>query len=426
VALLRQGIDLRKGKEMGVIQGWYERLLPRLREQILYAYQRAPAVRRKMDAAGMAPHQVETVADLQRIPITHKEELAQLQREDPPFGGFLAVDAGELTHIFVSPGPIYDPGGSESFYTGDWARELLCSFGLGRGDLALNTYSYHMVPAGMGLDEFLCSAGLTVVPGGVGNTDVQVQVLRDLGIALYCGTPSFLMAILRRAEEMGLDPRRDLRLRAALLGAEMLPPSLRRELQERGITPIETYGTADLGLIAMECPAHQGLHLSEEMVIEVVDPATGRQLPPGETGEVVATTFNKVYPLIRFGTGDATYLIDEPCPCGRPSPRIPRILGRVGEAVKVRGMFLHPHQVREALEGLEGVARFQAAVGRKEHRDELVLRLELTPGAPPPDVEKLQARLQSAWRVRVDRVELLPPGSLPQDAKALVDERSWE
>ncbi len=411
---------------MGVVQSWYEGLAPRLREHIAYAYERAPAVRRKMDAAGVHPEQVQSVADLERIPITRKDELASLQREEPPFGGFLGVAPGGLRHVFVSPGPIYDPAGEESFYTGDWARELLRSFGLGPGDLALNTYSYHLVPAGMGLDEFLCSIGLTVVPGGVGNTDVQVQVLRDLGIGLYCGTPSFLMTLLRRAEEMGLDPRRDLRLRAAFLGAEMLPASLRRELEGYGIVPIETYGTADLGLMAVECPAHQGLHLSGDMVIEVVEPGSGRQLPPGETGELVATTFNRVYPLVRFGTGDASYLIDEPCPCGRASPRIPRILGRVGEAVKVRGMFLHPHQVREALEGVAGLARYQAAVGRKEHRDELVLRLELAPGAPPPDLESLQARLQSLWRVRVDRVEVLAPGSLPEDARVLVDERSWE
>jgi phenylacetate-CoA ligase len=411
---------------MAVVQGWYQRLAPRLREHIAYAYERAPAVRRKMDEAGVRPEQVRSVADLEAIPLTRKEELAQLQRQEPPFGGFLAVAPGELGHVFVSPGPIYDPAGSESFYTGDWARELLRSFGLGPGELALNTYSYHLVPAGLGLDEFLCSLGLTVVPGGVGNTDVQVQALKDLGIGLYCGTPSFLMTLLRRAEEMGLEPRRDLRLWAALLGAEMLPASLRQELVGYGITPIETYGTADLGLVAVECPAHQGLHLSEEMVIEVVEPGSGRGLPPGETGEVVATTFNRVYPLLRFATGDASYLIDDPCPCGRPSPRIPRILGRVGEAVKVRGMFLHPHQVREGLEGLAGLLRYQAAVGRQQHRDELVLRLELAPDAPPPDLAALQSRLQSLWRVRVDRVEVLSPGSLPQDARVLVDERSWE
>mgnify|MGYP000138543773 FL=1 len=411
---------------MGVVPSWHERLAPRLREHIAYAYERAPAVRRKMDAAGLRPEQVQSVADLERIPVTSKEELTRLQREEPPFGGFLAVAPTELGHVFVSPGPIYDPAAAESFYTGDWARELVRSFGLGPGDLALNTYSYHLVPAGLGLDEFLRSIGLTVVPGGVGNTDVQVQALRDLGVSVYCGTPSFLMTLLRRAEEMGLDPRRDLRLRAALLGAEMLPASLRRELEGYGIAPIETYGTADLGLIAVECPAHQGLHLSEEMVIEVVEPGSGRQLPPGQTGEVVATTFNRVYPLVRFGTGDASYLIDDPCRCGRPTPRIPRILGRVGEAVKVRGMFLHPHQVREALEGVAGLARYQAAVGRHEHRDELVLRLELAAGADPPDLESLQARLQSLWRVRVDRVEVLSPGSLPEDARVLVDERSWE
>ncbi len=411
---------------MGVVDGWYEALAPKIREQIAYAYEHAPAVRRKMDAAGIRPGQVRSVADLEGIPVTSKEELAQLQRADPPFGGFLAVNPGELKHIFISPGPIYDPGGQESFHTGNWARELLRSFGLGPGDVALNTYSYHLVPAGMGLDELLCSLGITVVPGGVGNTDVQVQVLRDLRVSVYCGTPSFLMTLLRRAEEMGMSPREEFSLRAAILGAEMLPSSLRKELEGYGIQPIETYGTADLGLIAIECPSHQGLHLSGEMVVEIIDPRSGKQLPPGEPGEVVATTFNRVYPLVRFGTGDASYLIDEPCPCGRPSPRIPRVLGRVGDAVKVRGMFLHPHQVREGLEGVPGVARYQAVVGRREHRDELVLRLEMVPGIQSPDLKALQERLQSLWRVRVDKVEVLPPGSLPEGGKVLVDERTWD
>jgi phenylacetate-CoA ligase len=412
---------------MGVVQAWYQRLAPRLREHLAYAYAHAPAVRRTLDGAGVRPEQVHSVADLERIPLTPKEHLVRLQREEPPFGGFLAVAPGRLRHIFVSPGPIYDPGGDESFFTGEWARELARSFGLGPGDVALNSYAYHLVPAGLGLDEFLGSLGITVVPGGVGNTDVQVQVLKDLGVTLFCGTPSFLMTLLRRAEEMGLDPRRHLRLRTALLGAEMVPPSLRRELKERyGITPIETYGTADLGLVALECPAHQGLHLSGEMVVEIVEPKTGRQLPPGETGEVVATPFNPTYPLVRFATGDASFLIDDPCPCDHPSPRIPRILGRVGEAVKVRGMFLHPHQVREGLEGVAGLARYQAAVRRQEHRDELVLRLEMAPGTAPPDLTALQERLQSLWRVRVDRVEVLAPGSLPRDTKVLVDERTWE
>src|SRR5579875_335881 len=411
---------------MSVVAAWYQRIVPRLQEQIQYAYERGPAVRERLDGVGFSPADLHAVADLERVPVLPKEELVRRQRQEPPFGGFLAIPLAELKHVFVSPGPLYDPAGAESFHTGEWARELLRSFGLKQGDFALNTYAYHLVPAGLGLDEFLVSVGLTVVPGGVGNTDVQVQTLRDLPIALYCGTPSFLMTLLKRAEEMGIDPRRDLSLRAAFLGAEMLPPSLRREMEGYGITPIETYGTADVGVIAVECPAHQGLHLSEEMVVEIVDGGSGRQVPPGETGEVVVTTFNRVYPLVRFGTGDATYLIDEPCPCGRATPRIPRILGRVGEAVKVRGMFLHPHQVREGLANVPGLARYQAVVGRHEHRDELVLRIELAPGAEPPRVEELQSRLQSLWRVRVDRIDVLAPGTLPADARVLVDERAWE
>lgn len=411
---------------MTVVAEWYQRLWPRVQEHLHYAYERCPAVREQFAQAAVVPADIRSMTDLVRLPVLRKDELVRRQRQDPPFGGLLAVPPAELTHVFVSPGPIYDPAAGESFYTGEWARELLRSFGLKKGDFALNTYAYHLVPAGLGLDEFLVSVGLTVVPGGVGNTDVQVQVLRDLPIALYCGTPSFLLTLLKRAEELGIDPRRELSLRAAFLGAEMLPSSLRRELESYGIAPIETYGTADVGVIAVECPAHQGLHLSEEMLVEIVEGESGRTLPPGETGEVVVTTFNRIYPLVRFGTGDATYLIGEPCSCGRATPRIPRILGRVGEAVKVRGMFLHPHQVREGLANVPGLARYQAVVGRREHRDELVLRIEPTPGVEPPPLDEVQSRLQSLWRVRVDRIDVLAPGTLPADARVLVDERAWD
>lgn len=407
--------------------GWEERVDERLRALVAFAYDAAPAVRAKLDGAGVAPVELRGVADLERLPVTTKDELVRLQAEDPPFGGFCTRPLGELAHIFVSPGPIYEPGVAGSGWFGKfgstWFGELLAAFGVARGERALNTFAYHLVPAGLALDQALRSFGLTVVPGGTGNTDTQARVLRDLGIALYCGTPSFLVRLLERAEELGFGVGKELRLRHAVLGAEAFPGALRDEVTRRGITPIQTYGTADVGVIAGECPAGE-FHLGDEAAVEIVDPASGRRLPPGETGEVVVTPFSDVYPLVRFGTGDLAFVLPEPCPCGRPSPRLSRLVGRVGGAVKVRGMFLHPHQVDEVFAALESVGRYQVVVRRQGHRDELVVRVEAR-GGPPP-VDELTARMQSLWRVRPDRIETVPAGVLAEGDRVLVDERPWD
>jgi phenylacetate-CoA ligase len=292
------------------------------------------------------------------------------------------------------------------------------------GERALNAFAYQLAPAGLALDQALRAFGLTVVPGVTGNSEVQVRALRDLGISLFCGTPGFLARLLERADELGYRPGAELRLRHAVLGAEAFPADLREELAGRGIAPIQTYGTADVGLIAAECPAGR-LHVGDDAALEIVEPGSGRRLPPGETGEVVVTPFNEVYPLLRFGTGDLAHLDEAPCPCGRPSPVLSRLAGRVGRAVKVRGMFLHPHQVDEALATVAGVARYQVAVRREGRRDELVVRLEESRGGPV-SLEDLGARAQSLWRVRPDRVETVPAGALGDDGQVLVDERPWE
>ncbi|MBI4758568.1 MAG: AMP-binding protein [Chloroflexi bacterium] len=398
----------------------------RLQEIVAYAYERAPAVREKLERAGAKPGEIRTVADLARIPVTKKDDLVALQKAAPPFGGFLAVPPQSLKHVFFSPGPLYDPQGAEE----DLARAAAKAFhaaGFGPGDIVINAFSYHLVPAGLLLDGALQALGATVVPTGVGNTDLQVKIMVDLRATGYVGTPSFLLTLLKRAEELGI-PRPVLPLKRALFTAEPLPPSLRKAFEEDyGLATANAYATAELGLLGYECSQKSGFHIPAEVIVEITDPATGEPLGPGEPGEVVVTTFNRTYPLVRFGTGDLSAYTAEPCPCGRTSARLVAILGRVGDAVKVRGMFVHPTQLAEALSRFPEVARYQGVVTRLEHRDLFTLRVEL--GAEGADrqalSEGIQAQVRALCRVGLDRLEWMALGTIPAEAKKLVDERTW-
>ena len=400
----------------------------RLRDHLVYAYSRAPAVRTLFDGAALDPGAVRGLADLAALPVTTKDELARRQAEDPPFGGFCAVAVEELGRVYVSPGPIYEPAGV--WDGADWIHDLLAAHGVPRRGRALISFSYHLVPAGLGLDDLLRRYGLAVVPAGVGNTDVQARLLRDLAVGVFCGTPSFLVTLLERAEELGFRWGHDLHLRFALIGAEAFTRPLRAEMDRRQIDVVQTYGTADVGLLGATCPVGDGFHLTPDAVIEIVEPETGRRLDPGEVGEVVVTPFSATYPLVRFGTGDLAALLPEPCPCGLPSPLLSRLAGRVGEAVKVRGMFLHPGQVDAAMDAVGGVSRYQVSVRRSGHRDELVVRIEVAgnDGASGGDglPERVSQRAREVWRVRPDRVETVPFGTLPEGGKVLVDERPWD
>ena len=397
----------------------------RLRDHLAYAYARAPAVRELFDDAAVDPGAVRGLADLAALPVTTKDELLRRQTEAPPFGGYCAVPVEELGRIYVSPGPIYEPAGV--WEAADWMQDILAAHGVPRRGRALISFSYHLVPAGLGLDHMLRRYGLTVVPAGVGNTDVQAQVLRDLGVEVFCGTPSFLVTLMERAEAMGLRWGQELRLRYALIGAEAFTTALKTEMARRDLTVVQTYGTADVGLLAASCPVGEGFHLSDQAVVEIVDPDNGQPLDPGEIGEVVVTPFSPTYPLVRFGTGDLAALLHEPCPCGLPSPVLSRLAGRVGEAVKVRGMFLHPIQVDAALDAIDGIGRYLVSVRRAGLRDELVVQVEIAgdnggDGLP----ELVQKRAREIWRVRPDRVETVSFGTLPEAGKVLVDERPWD
>lgn len=393
----------------------------RLRHIIKFAYENAPAVRKKMDQAGVKPEEIQTIKDLEKIPITRKEDIIALQKENPPFGGLCTKPIEELDVVFMSPGPIFEP----MPHTPEGVAAYKIA-GLGKGDIVIVTAAYQLVPAGMMIHEGLRQLGATVVPTGPGNTELQILTMKQLGVTAYAGFPRFLLSIIQRAEAMGYDFRKDFKLRKAFVGGEMFPPSMRKRLEEYGIESWEFYGTADLGMVAYECPARTGLHINPGMIIEIVEPATGRQLGPGEVGEVVATTFHEVYPLIRYGTGDASFYTDEPCPCGRTSPRLVDILGRVGDAPRVRGLFLVPKEVAEVVSAFPQITAFQAFVRMVGLRDEITLKVE----GDIEDIDKLapaiKERFKAICRLDLDKVELVPKGTIPPFAKIIVDERKWE
>ena len=393
-----------------------------LRSLVAHAYASAPATRRKLDAAGVAPQDIRSLADLTRIPIIRKDDLIELQAAEPPFGGLLGVPLDRLRRAFQSPGPILDPQGAEPDY---WRfAPALHAAGPRPGDVVINSFSYHLTPAGFIFDEALGALGCTVLPGGVGSTELQLGWMRSLNATGYVGTPSFLNILLEKAEELGWRPGAGLALRRAAVAAEMLPESLRSAIQARGVSVCQSYGTADLGLLAYECQQQRGMHLPESAIVELIDPGTGQPVEPGQPGEVVATVDCKTYPLLRFGTGDLSALDASSCPCGRTSPRLTRILGRIGDAVKVRGMFVHPRQVDEVLTRFPQIGRCQLVVTRTQHRDELTIRLE-TP-APATDLsERVENALRDVLKVRGE-VVVVPPGTIAPDARRILDERIWE
>jgi len=283
--------------------------------------------------------------------------------------------------------------------------------------------SYHGTPLGWMFDGALRELGCTVIPAGTGNTELQVQMLRGLAATGYVGTPSALRILYEKAAELGA---RDLALRRAFVAGEMLPSSLRRELQDLGPTVCQGYGTADLGALGYECLEREGMHVPTDAVVEIVDPRTGEALPSGAVGEVVATVNERTYPIIRFGTGDLTVITDEPCACGRTSARMLGWRGRADEVTKVRGMFIHPRQADEIVARVKGVTRYQVVVGREGHSDTLTLRVELGAGA---DAHALAAALEAGMRDVMKLrgiVAIVAAGTIAENAKKISDERKWD
>jgi phenylacetate-CoA ligase len=393
----------------------------KLAKAVAHAFAAAPRARRALEAAGLAPKDVSSLDDLARLPVTRKDDLPRLQAEEPPFGGLSGVPLQLLGRAFMSPGPIYDPQGAVQDF---WRfRHGLAAAGFRAGDVALVSASYHLTPLGFMLDDAARALGCVTIPGGVGQTELQVKVAAHLRATAYLGTPSFLLTLLQKAREAGTP----LALEVAFVVAEMLPESLRADIEAFGVRVLQGYGTADLGCVAYECVEKGGWHLHPECIVEVLDLETRRPAAPGQPGEVVVTIFDEAYPLLRFATGDVAALApDVPCPCGRTAPKLAGLLGRVGDAVKVKGMFVRGAQVEAVAKRFSEVVRAQAVVTREGHQDHLEVVAEV---ADPASAGDLAARLADALREEIKvrpEVRLVAPGALGEGARRIDDRRVWK
>jgi phenylacetate-CoA ligase len=392
--------------------------LPKL---VAHAKKRAPGFARILSEVN--PSTVRTRAALARLPVTRKSDLGILQKEMPPLGGLNATPVEKLAKLFVSPGPIYDPEGRGR----DWWRTArgLFAGGFRAGDRVLNTFAYHFTPAGSMLESGATAIGCTVIPGGVGQTEAQVAAIRDLKVNAFVGTPSFLKLIVEKAGEMKADISS---LEKAHVGAEYLPPQLRKSLGERGIRVSQTYASADLGLIAYESvmpdgAVNEGMILDERLILEIVRPGSGDPVAPGEVGEVVITTFNKDYPLIRFGTGDLSAVLPGTSPCGRTNVRIKGWMGRADQSTKVRAMFVTPRQVNDIVRRHPEIMRARLVVEGEAGDDRMTLKCEMRE-RPQGVAEAIIASIREVTKLRGD-VQLVEPGTLPNDGKVIEDARKY-
>ena len=395
-------------------------------DTVRHAYENAPATRRKMDDAGVKPVDVRVVSDLAKIPLTRKADLKTIQKSELPFGGLAAAPPRAMRRIYVSPGPTYDPEGKEESHW-RWEKAFIAA-GFRPGDIVQNTFMYHFSPAGLMFDEALIRIGCTVIPAGVGNTEMQAQVMRDLCVTGYVGTPSFLMTVLEKGREMGIVPGDGLCLQVALVAAEMLPESLRRRFQEEfGIQVRQAYGTADAGSLGYECFEGQGMHIPDEILLELVDPVMEEPVGPGKIVEVVVTLPNETYPLVRFATGDLSVYTTESCPCGRTSGRLLRIVGRVDQLTKVKGIFVHPEQVGQIEKKVPEVYALQLVITRVGHEDQMTIQAVLTGGATPSDEirTRISETAREVTRLRGE-VVFVNEKDLSEKEKKIVDKRKWE
>ncbi len=389
-------------------------LLAALRVQLAHAKAHAPAFAAIL--ADVDPAEIVDRRTLALLPVTRKSALIEHQRSAPPFGGFAALAPGDLARIFSSPGPIYDPEGRREDY---WrmARALYAA-GFRVGDIVHNCFSYHLTPAGSMLESGAHALGCAVIPGGTGQSEQQVRTIADLKPAGYVGTPSFLAIVLDKAAELGTDLAC---LTRALVSGEAFPAALRQRFAGAGIAAQQCYATADLGLIAYESPAREGLILDEGVIVEIVRPGTGDPVGPGEVGEVVVTTLTPEYPLIRFATGDLSAYLHGTSPCGRTNHRIKGWMGRADQAAKVKGMFVQPAQIAELVKRHKEIIRARLVVARDaKGGDEMTLKVEM--GEPAEEVGRIAATLQALTKLR-GTVTRVPQGSLPNDGKVIDDIR---
>jgi phenylacetate-CoA ligase len=366
---------------------------------------------------GVDPATVASREALAGLPVLRKGGLHVLQARRPPFAGFTTAPAVQMARVFMSPGPIFEPEGRAE----DWwrAARALHAAGVRKGDIVHNTFAYHLTPGGWILDSGARALGCAVIAAGPGNTEQQIEAIQALKPSVYVGVPDYLKILLDKARDTGKDATS---FRKALVGGGALFPSLRAEYKQRGVATFQTYATADLGIIAYESPALDGMIVDEGVIVEIVRPGTGDPVPPGEVGEVVVTSFNRDYPLIRFATGDLSAVLAGISPCGRTNMRIKGWLGRADQTTKVKGMFVHPEQVAEVVKRHAGVGRVRLVVGRSGEQDVMTLRAEA------PDDAGLKAKLAETLHAVTKlkgEVELVAPGSLPNDGKVIADERTY-
>ena len=391
--------------------------LVQLSRQIAHAKAHAPAYARLL--ADVAPASVASREALARLPVTRKSELGEMQRQSPPFGGLAATRWGSALRVFASPGPLYEPEGAACDY---WrlARALFAA-GFRSGDLVHNCFAYHFTPAGSMLESGAHALGCTVFPGGVGQTEQQVQAIADLKPAGYVGTPSFLKIILDKADEQGADVTS---MTKALVSGEAFPAVLREAFATRGIAAYQAYASADLGSIAYETEAREGLIVDEGVLVEIVRPGTGDPVAPGEVGEVVVTTLtNADYPLIRFATGDLSALLPGASSCGRSNVRLKGWLGRADQTAKVKGMFVHPSQVAAILKRHPEIERSRLVIDNPEGQDRMTLWAEIAANRTASR-EAIVESIREVTKLRGD-VDFRRPGELPNDGKVIDDRRKY-
>jgi phenylacetate-CoA ligase len=394
-----------------------------LSEMVRLGYEKSPKVKKMLDDAGINPADVKSREDLLSLKVTSREKLVEMEQQKPPYAGLENPDI-QIDRIFTSPGPVYEPHLSETDYL--WARAFFAA-GIGPKDVALNAFSYHLVAAGLTFHSGLRRVGATVVPSGASASQVQVQLIKDLKVTAYVGTPSFLMNIINKAKEMGFDFKKDFGVKKACFAAEPLPPDLRKSFEnDYGIDTYQMYGATEVGDVAYECSEKKGWHICEETIVEIVDPATGKNVRDGELGEVVVTRLNNIFFLLRFGTGDLSRLITEECPCGRTSYRLAGIAGRVGEAVKVRGLFLAPSQLK-MLQAKFNNLPLQAIVSRTGHEDMLKLRVEKI--SPEVGSASWEENFKKVFReictVGINQLEYIAAGDIKPEEKLIIDQR-WK
>ncbi|MBV2360119.1 phenylacetate--CoA ligase family protein [Thalassococcus sp. CAU 1522] len=365
--------------------------------------------------AQLATHGVAALtalSDLAGLPVLRKSDLSARQKENPPFGGFPVAN---VAHVFQSPGPIYEPGGAGH----DWWRmgRFLHACGIGQGDIVQNCFGYHLTPAGMIFENGARAVGAAVLPAGTGQTELQAQAAHDVGVTAYAGTPDYLKVILEKADELGLP----LKISRAAVGGGALFPSLRQYYADRGIACLQCYATADLGNIAYESAAMDGMILDEGVIVEIVTPGTGDPVTQGEVGEVVVTTLNPDYPLIRFATGDLSAVLPGTSPCGRTNTRIKGWMGRADQTTKIKGMFVRPEQVAALVARHDAIQRARVVASRDGEMDVLTVRIETA----AEDPALFEGAISDVLKLR-GKVELVPPGGLPRDGLMIEDTRKYD